>query len=321
MGAVGGLFIWPISTYFFDHVISMSDELRAELASALPWLVLAVPLTTLNGVFGGALQGRSQFLELNLISVTSTVLLQILPLLVAWTHGPNLAWLVPSVVLTRLVAMGVMAWRCKIHIFQNRAPTFSRAEAKSLFMFGGWVTVTSLVGPLMVVLDRFVIAAILGVKFVAYYTVPYQLAERTTILPSAATAALFPRLAMAKEAARRDLTTRAVHAIAAMTTPAIVVALLLVEPFFELWLRAEFAARTNFTAQFLLLGFWINGLAYVPYAQIEASGRPDVCAKFHLLEVIPYLIALFLGLQFFGLPAPQRLLARALLRTACCSCG
>lgn len=302
LGALGGLLIWPISVYFFGHVISINDELRPELASALPWLMLAVPLTTMNGVLSGALQGRSQFLELNVISATSTVLLQIIPLCVAFAHGPDLAWLLPSVVLTRVLSAAALAWRCKLHVFQNRGPTFARAHAKSLVMFGGWVSVSSIVGPLMVVLDRFVIGAILGVKSVTYYTVPFQLAERSTILPNAATSALFPRLAMATGKEGRDLTTRAVHALAAIMTPVIVVALLLVEPFFRLWLGAEFTVKTIPTAHILLLSYWIVGFAFVPYAQLQASGRPDVTAKFHLLELIPYLLLLFLGLHFFGLP-------------------
>ena len=35
---------------------------------------------------------------------------------------------------------------------------------------------------------------------------------------------------------------------------------------------------------------------------MQAAGRPDVFAKFHLAEFIPYLILLYLGLHFFGLP-------------------
>jgi O-antigen/teichoic acid export membrane protein len=302
LGVFGGILIWPLSNYFFGQVISIGGDLRSELASALPWLMLAVPLMTLSGVLGGALQGRGQFLEMNLISVASSILLQTFPLFVAWVHGPDLAWLLPSVILTRLLSFIVVFWRCKVHVFRDHAPSFSRDHGKSLLLFGGWVTVSSLVSPLMVVLDRFVIGATLGAKAVTYYTVPFQLAANSTVLPGALTSALFPRLAMAGGAEGKELATRAVRSLAAVMTPVMLIALLLVEPFFRLWISPEFAANANVTAQILLLSYWINGFARVPYAQLQATGRPDVTAKFHLAELIPYLILLFVGLHFWGLP-------------------
>jgi O-antigen/teichoic acid export membrane protein len=302
LGAFGGLLIWPISNYFFGHVFSMGAELRGEVESALPWLMLAVPLTTMSGVLGGALQGRAQFLDLNIISVASSILFQIIPLLVAWGHGPDLAWLLPTVILTRFLAFIAVFWRCKVHVFRNHAPSFSSSHAKSLLVFGGWVTITSLVGPLMVVLDRFIIGATEGASAVTYYTVPYQLAERSTVLPAALTSALFPRLAMAGGAEGRELAMLAFRSLAAAMTPVMLIALLLVEWFFGLWISSEFASKAAVTAQILLLGFWINGLAYVPLAKLQTAGRPDAIAKCHLAELIPYLLFLFVGLHFFGLP-------------------
>ena len=63
LGVVGGLLVWPVSNYFFGHELNINEELRSELWSALPWLMFAVPLTTLSGVVAGALQGRAQFAE------------------------------------------------------------------------------------------------------------------------------------------------------------------------------------------------------------------------------------------------------------------
>jgi len=302
LGIVGGILIWPVSNYFFEHVISMGADLRSELAWGLPWLTLAVPLMTLSGVLSGALQGRAQFLEMNIISVSGSMLLQILPLLVAWGRGPDLAWLIPSVILTSLLSAIAMFWRCKVHVFHDHAPSISRDDAKSMLLFGGWVTVTSLVGPLMVVLDRFVIGATLGASAVTYYTVPYQLAQRSNLLPGALTSALFPRLAMAHGVEGKQLTARAYRSLAAVMTPLILGALLFVEPFFRLWINPEFASKTAVTAQILLLGFWINGLAFVPFAKLEAGGRADAIAKCHLVELLPYLILLFVGLHFWDLP-------------------
>lgn len=301
LGITGGLAIWPVAAYFFGDVFSIDAMLRPELASAIPWLILAVPLATLSGVLTGALEGRSQFLELNIISVFGSGLIQLIPLAVAWLYGPDLAWLLPAAILARLVTLIVLFLRCRVHVFQGYAPTISRAQAKGLLQFGGWVTVTSVVGPMMVIFDRLVIGALLGAKAVTYYTVPFQLAERTALLPAAVSSALFPRLASAGKAEAQELATVAIRSMAVLLTPAMLLGVLLIEPFLRWWLSPEFASHSALTGQILLLGFWINGFARVPLAQLQAAGRPYLVALCHLLEVLPYLALLYMGLHFIGL--------------------
>ena len=301
LGAVGGLIIWPVAIYFFGNFFRVDAALRPELAAAIPWLVLAVPLATLSGVLSGALEGRAKFLELNIISVSSSMLIQLLPLAVVWVHGPDLAWLLPAVILSRLVTLTVLFFRCRVHVFKGHTPAFSRTQAMGLLQFGGWITVSSLVGPMMVVLDRFVIGATLGAKAVTYYTVPFQLAERSTLLPGALTSALFPRLAAARTAEARALAATAIRSLAVVMTPLILIGVLLVEPFLRWWLNPEFASHAGLTAQILLLGFWINSFARVPLAQLHAAGKPAVVAKCHLGELAPYLLLLYVGLHFWGL--------------------
>lgn len=302
LGVVGGLIIWPVAVYFFGNFFSIESVLQPELAAAIPWLVFAVPLATLSGVLTGALEGRAKFLELNIVSVTSSVLIQLLPLAVVWVHGADLTWILPAVIFSRLVILSLLFYRCSVHVFHGFIPKFSRAQAMGLLQFGGWITVTSLVGPMMVILDRFVIGSTLGAKAVTYYTVPFQLAERSNLLPSALTSALFPRLATAATAEAKQLATKAISSLAVLMTPLILAGILLIEPFLSWWLSADFAARAGLTAQILLLGFWINSFARVPYALLQAAGKPDVVAKCHLGEVVPYLLLLYVGLNFWGLP-------------------
>lgn len=302
LGVIGGLLIWPVAVYFFGHVFKVDPALRSELSAAIPWLVLAVPLATLSGVLTGALEGRSKFLELNLISVSSSALIQLFPLTVALLHGPDLVWLLPAVILGRLLTLSALFARCRVHVFHGFSIKVSLDLAKSLLQFGGWVTVSSLISPMMVIMDRFVIGAALGAKAVAYYTVPFQLAERSTVIAGALATALFPRLAEATIDEARRLALTAVRSLAVIMTPAILLCVLFVKPFMQWWLTPDFAKQAGLTAQILLLGFWINSFARIPYAQLQAAGRPNVVAKCHLVELMPYLALLYLGLHYWGLP-------------------
>lgn len=301
LGVVGGLIIWPAAAYFFGHVFSVEQVLQPELVAAIPWMILAVPLATVSGVFSGTLQGLARFYELNTISVLSALLTQLLPLAVAWQCGPDLALLLPAVMLSRLLVLSVMFQRCRRHVCRGYPVAFSPACAKGLLRYGGWVTVTSLVGPMMVILDRFVIGALMGARYVAYYTVPFQLGERTLAIASALAAALFPRMAAASGAESQRLAGIALRALAAVMTPAMLLGILIMEPFLSLWLSPEFAAKAAPVGRVLLLGFWANSFAMIPYALLQASGRPHIVAQCHLAELLPYFVVLYAGLHFYGL--------------------
>jgi hypothetical protein len=51
-----------------------------------------------------------------------------------------------------------------------------------------------------------------------------------------------------------------------------------------------------------LIGVWINNLAWVPVVMVQAQGMPAAVAKLHVLELIPYLAILWIGVTTAGLP-------------------
>jgi O-antigen/teichoic acid export membrane protein len=55
------------------------------------------------------------------------------------------------------------------------------------------------------------------------------------------------------------------------------------------WLGETFAARGGTAVRVLALGVLLNSLSYVPSSVIVALGRPDINARFHLLELAIHL--------------------------------
>jgi O-antigen/teichoic acid export membrane protein len=303
VGIVGALVAWPVAAHLFGGGLSIEASMRSEVLSALPWIALTVPVTTVCAALGGALQARHQFLELNIVNALGQIGAQVLPLLVAQQLGSNLSGLVLAVFAARLATMLALLVLCVRGVVDGLAPRWSMVAAADLLRFGGWVTVTAVVGPLMVVLDRFVIGALFGAKAVGQYTIPFQLAERVTVLSSALNAALLPRLAAdAPQRGSQALGQEALRALAVVLSPIIAACVLLVEPFLAWWLSAEFAAAAAPAARLLFVGFWINSLALVPFTELQARGRPDLVAKCHAAELLPYLLVLYAALAAFGLP-------------------
>lgn len=301
MGLLGAIIIWPVALFVFGSVVDMDVQFRAEMIRAVPWLALMLPLATLTGVLSGALAGCERFLEINIIMVVGAVLFQVLPLLAVMMLGPDLGVVIPAVLVSRALSILMLFERSLRHVVGRHSIVVEKAESLNLLKFGGWVTVTSVAGPLMVILDRMIIGAVSGAVAVTLYTVPFQLAQRTTILASSLATALFPRFSGQDDTTRVKLSLDAQRAILAMMTPLSAAGILLIEPFLSVWISPDFANRASTIGVVLLAGIWPAYIAVIPYTMIQARGRPDLVAKLHLAELIPYFAMLYSGLVFWGL--------------------
>jgi O-antigen/teichoic acid export membrane protein len=301
MGLIGGLVLWGAGTLFFGTVFKLSDSLRSEAVTAIPLLALAVPIATLSGVLTGALQGRERFLQTNTVSVLSTGLFQLAPLAVAAWIGPSLPNVLTAAIGARLVGLGVLAFFCWRELLSGVSGRPRRDEIRTLLGYGGWVSLTSLFGPFLVIVDRFAIGTLLGPAAVATYTIPYQLAQRMAIVPSAITNALFPRMSSSEPVQRAALAEKASLVVVCVMTFLALPAIVLVEPFFNIWIGRDMASDAAPIARILIIGFWCNALALVPFMSLQASGRPDLVTKLILAQIPPYLGSLYIMASQFGL--------------------
>lgn len=300
LGILGGFIIWPVAYYVFGSAVSIDENLRPEIIATVPWFSLFIPFATLSGVLNGALIGRERFLELNVISIVGAALFQLLPLVAVMIWGPTLNVIIPVVLFSRALILLALLNRCFRHVCPGQHFAFEISETTHLLKFGGWVTLTSIVGPVMVISDRMVIGVISGATAVTTYTIPFQLGERTTMLAQSVASALFPRLSGLEDNERAKLAVEAQSGLISIVTPFSVIGILLIEPFMALWISAEFSKDAALVGIIIMAGFWMNSLAMVPYSLIQAGGRPDLVAKLHLAELLPYLVMLYLGIRFLG---------------------
>jgi O-antigen/teichoic acid export membrane protein len=301
MGILGGIVLYFLGHWLFADIFQIPAMLRGEAQKAIPWLAAIVPLVALISVLAGTLEARQAFLSLNISQIIGVIGLQTFPLLsVALGHG-SIAALIAAALAGRLVGVLVMFWLTAQRLPFVGWPALHRAEIGPLLRFGGWISVSGAVIPLLTIIDRIIIGARLGAAAVTAYTVPFNLTQRFTYLPYALSTTLFPRFSQAQGEDAKGLMRQAVTALAAIQTPFIVLAMLLMHPFLNLWIGADLAAKMAPVAIILLLGIWINGPAFVPYAYMPAQGRPDLMTKFYLAELLPFLLILWALIAWLGI--------------------
>jgi O-antigen/teichoic acid export membrane protein len=303
LGLLGGLILLAAGHYganaYFGH--SLSGELDTEIRMALPWLALAVPVGTVSAVGVAALEARERFLTLNTLQVLVTALIQLLPLLVAWLRGPALDGLIAATVICRIGANLPVLLACRRYVPLLGRPRLRKALAGPLFRYGGWVTVTAVIGPILVSVDRLLIGSQIGLSAVAHYTVPYNLVTKLQVLPASLVRTLFPRFSLLEWEECAPIARQAVSGLAAITLPLTVAAVIVMKPFLSVWIDARFAEIAAPVGEILLIGIWINSLAWVPAVMLQGQGRPAIIAKLHAMELVPYVTILWIGMAWAGL--------------------
>jgi O-antigen/teichoic acid export membrane protein len=285
------------SHWLVGTALKIPLALQPEATAAIYWLALSVPLVISCAGFRGILEAQGRFLTSNAVRAPLGVWLFAGPLLLLPFGSKSLAW-----VAFILFAGRVVAWIAYLAACLRTLPvlrhqlTFDTKQVGPLLRFGGWMTVSNVVSPMMAYMDRFLLGNRISLEAVAWYTTPFEVVSKLLVISSAVTSVLFPLFSAlnakgANEASR--LYGLGVRYMALLLfLPTFGVSLFAREGL-TIWLGANFASHSVQVAQWLALGCLLNSVATVPYALIQGAGRPDLTAKIHLLELGPYLILVF----------------------------
>jgi O-antigen/teichoic acid export membrane protein len=300
LGLLAGLLVLAVGYVLLNNLLQLPETLRREAVAALPFLVAGIPFAFVASACVGALEGLERFMLVNGVEVVVTTTYQLGPLTLAYLHGPNLTWLLAAVGAAPVAGAFSGLLMCAPAVPLRRPVSFARGWARTLLGYGGWIGANGLIVPLLTMLDRFVIGAVSGARSVTQYTVPFSLVARLNVVPVSVSRALFPRLSRLESGEAKAVAGDAMLVLIASMTPMVIAAMILVEPFLRIWVGTDLGDISAPVAQIILIGLWINTLAFVPYTFLQARGRPDLPAKFHLAELPPYVVGLWAGIRFGG---------------------
>jgi O-antigen/teichoic acid export membrane protein len=215
----------------------------------------------------------------------------------------GIAWMLVAAVGTILVVLSVMCAR--VFPALRRAPRFHRAEVRELFGFAGWVMVSNAVNPLLTYVERLAIGAIVAIGAVTHYTAPSEVVMRLSLVALCLSDTLFPAFSTLSGQGRVDLlreyASRAVRYLLLVLGPLVVLAVAYAPAILEAWLGPTFPAESALVLRILAIGVLANSIASVPYALVQARGRPDVTAKLHLIELPIHAIAVLVLVSTAGI--------------------
>lgn len=304
-GLAGGGLLAILSPMLSQSWLNISEGLKESALFSFTIASIGIPLTTITTGLRGVLEAYEDFKIVNILKVVLGILNFVLPALSVIAFGPILEYAVLSLVLSR-VAVIILHF-----IFANSKLStqwlrekFEYSDIKILWQFGAWMTVSNVVGPLMVTADRFVISSVLGATVVAYYSVPFDTLMRMLIIPSALTAALFPKitaLIAVDLSAAEKLYVKSMSIVSMVFIPLMLIIALSAHFWLSVWLGTGFADSAWVVTSILSIGICFNGMAQIPHAVIQAKGNARLTAVIHLTELILYIPLLFIAIEYYGI--------------------
>lgn len=304
LGVVGGLVLAAVTPWIVRSGLNVPPSLISESIGAFYLLAASLPFVVTTAGLRGLLEAHQQFGAVTALRIPLALFTFIGPLAVL----PFAKGLVPIVAL--LFIGRVVTWVAHLVVCLRRydylriAFEVRRDVVRPLLRFGGWMTVSNVVSPIMAYLDRFFIGAILPLAAVAYYVTPYELVTKLLVVPQAMVVAAFPAFAAsyASDPHRTAaLFERTLRVVLLLMFPLLLAVVLFSREALTLWVGASVAEQSTGVLQWLAVGVFINAMAQAPLVVLQSTGRPDLTAKLHLVELPLYLMGLWWLAQRYGI--------------------
>lgn len=300
VGLAAAFFVpWAVTSFF-----KMPPSFVAEARTGLFILCASMPVMLGTDALRGVLEAAQKFDYINYVKVPASAGFYASAALAVWL-GVKVPGVILVLVLVRFLTGTTYFIMC-LHVFPSLRcrPRFSRTALGPLTVFGGWIMISNITGPIFGYLERFMIASVLSVGMLTYYSVPFDLIGKVLIFPMSVVPSLFPYFSYHGERGRQavtDVTSRTAKYILLPLAPLTAIFVFFSHDILRLWMGASFADQSAEVMKILAVLFLINAFAMIPYTSVQALGRPDLKAILDLVALPLYVVFAWFFMRHAGI--------------------
>lgn len=285
-----------ISWHFFNV---SNQEIRNEVAGSMAVIGLCLPFVIAQTTFVGVMEAFGAFKKISIGKAPFSILMYLIPMGISF-YSSSLFLITLSLCLLRTVMAVVFFIMMRSEVNKiTRVSLFSVPVTKSiageLVKYGGWISISNIMAPVMLYIDRFFVATIVGAGVFAYYTTPYEVVSRVAIVTVSVCGVLFPVLV---SKIHRDVRAANSHFNKAMLG----IFLVLIGPtiigafishwFLSIWINPSFADHAWVIFSLFLFGYLVHGLVQPAFIWIQACGKPWINVACQIVDLVLYVIYL-----------------------------
>lgn len=303
LGLMSLILVIALSKILATRILHIPILLQDESYYSFRILAFSLPFVTLTAGLRGLFEAYQRFGIINIIRTLNGIFTFIVPL-VAIQFSPLLNVTIAGLAIVRVFIFLLYFLLLFSIITSLKNIKFRKSCAISMIKLGGWMSVSNIIGPIMVYFDRFLIGMWLTVTAVAYYVTPYEIITKILLVATALARVLFPAFSTtitSDHSKSIELYSRGLRIVIFILFPIIMLFQLFAFYGLDIWVGQEFADHGTPVLQWLALGVLWNAVAQISFSLIQAAGRADITAKLHVLETPVYLFLLFALIKSSGI--------------------
>lgn len=293
LSALVAVVIWMLAPTIGVRALNVEPALLDETIRAIRWLALGIPAVVHATALRGVLEARQQFRTATLLRIPLGVATYGLPLL-----AHDAAQALMFMVLARTLYW-VGSWLVLGPLARPVRPT----AIGELWTHGGWITLSSIVSPLLVQGDRFALAILLPIAASGWYATSIEVATKMWLVTAALQPVFFAAVSASMHAdaprARKLMRQATQVTFAALILPTIAL-VLFAEPGMRWWMSGSFNPEAARALPWLAVAVFVNCLAQVPYSYLQAGSGAKSVALLHTVELPLFIGALWLLVPQYG---------------------
>jgi O-antigen/teichoic acid export membrane protein len=304
-GILAGLLLFLFAPVLVRGVFKISLASIPEAIAMFRVLALHLPVILCIASLRAGLEGAQRFDLSTALRIPSSLASVLVPAIAASRGAslPTIMWLLLAVRLSLAVLNAEAVRRA---LLQGRwALPAGLSTLREMLGYSGWVAVSAALGPALGSIDRFVVGSVVGATGLGYYTGAAEAANRFLLIPSTVFSALLPALAHTEARGARDRSLAATRAaarqLATLLLPLCIALFTFAPEILRVWLGPAFEQQAGTALRILAVGVFLGGLAHLPLAVLYGVGRPDLPAKFHMVEVMVHVPLTFLLVKTWGI--------------------
>lgn len=296
------IFIVLFGDYFIKF-LNLSQSLYLQASEGLFFFIFLIPLIVLCSLFKGVLEAQHMFKETSIIRMIDGFGLFFFPYFFAIYKEPTLYFAFLSFLFLRVTIFTIYL----IILYKNKLVSikyikFDKKVFNKLISFGGWVSVSSFIQPLMILVEKTIAIKLISAFYFVFFAAPFEVLSKFNSIATSVSVVLFPNLINHNKSLikQKELCSFGFTLIILIIFPILLLINFFSNKIIEYWLGIEFLKYSADIVIILASGILINSLASIPYILLQSKGRADLTAKYHIFQILPVIFLYWLLADKYG---------------------
>ena len=301
-----GVSVWGASDYLASDWLKVEKLPISVVAQALSIMAFVVALRFVEGIYRASLIGLQRQVWYNGANA-------ILSTIRNGGAGAGLVWISATSqasflwhALISLLSVAVFASNVHRALPDSPSPPkFSRESLYGIWKFAGGMIGINLVALLLTQVDKVLLSRLLSLELFGYYTLAATIAGVSYMLVGPVTTAIFPSMvefyAMDDQTALKSIYHKGAQLVTILTAPVAMLLSYFAGGVVFMWSGNDsLAENTAPILSALVLGYFLNGLMWMPYQCQFAHGRTSLVLRGNIVGAAVLIPAIFWVVPHYG---------------------